>query len=75
MAVDETRCDDATVGVDLLPATIVDLSNRHDPSAGYGDIGPVTLLARTVDDGAAPNHHIDHGSSSSGVTGADPAGD
>jgi hypothetical protein len=60
MDVDETGGDQPAAGVDLLRAAAVDFADRGDLAIVDGDIPDERVPPRSVDDGSAPNHTIEH---------------
>ena len=64
--IDEAGGDEFALGVDFLGAACGDVTDRGDAVANNTDIGVARGAARTVDDGAATDYHIEcgHGGSS-----------
>ena len=58
MQVDESRCDDMSLGVDFLRAAPRHGSDGRDPVALDGDVGLNRFVADPVDHRAVANHQV-----------------
>ena len=59
--VDEARCDDLAGGVDGALGVAVDLADGDDAAVLDADVGAAARCAGAVDDVAAPDDQIEHG--------------
>src|SRR4029079_9322756 len=72
--VDEAGRDDHVAGVDRLVGVFIDLADRDDAAVANADIGALTGCPGAVDDGAAPDHGIEHDVLLSGLCASSCAG-
>ena len=62
--VDDAGRDDEPAGVDRLGGLLGHVAERDDPAVTDADVGAPAGRARPVDDGAAPDHAVEHGPTS-----------
>ena len=71
--VDESGRDDQAVGIDLLATlTVHGATDLDERAVGDGDVTAVGGAPGAVDDGAVPDHEIEHANTPTGRDASDP---
>ena len=71
--VDEARCHQGAVGVDLRAAAPVDTAHLDHQPTGHRHVGGPGRRSRSVDDRPTPHHHVELGQSIEGTLWQAPA--